>query len=103
MLSDLGRMKSEDDRIFRYSNSDKFICDAIFNPIIVNPNFLLADFGMNDTAMNLSIIFPAFMYQHLMVAIAAGNNISNHITIMVRKIGILGQPHCLNPIRTFND
>jgi len=92
----LGRVKGEDNAIFRYSSSDKFICDAIFNPIIVNPDFVVADFGMNDTAMNSSVIFPAFVEQHKVVAlaklsegIAADNKISNHITITVRKIGII--------------
>jgi hypothetical protein len=88
ILSNLGRIKGEDNAIFRYDRSDKFICDAIFNPIIVNPDFLMADFGMDDTAMNSSVIFPAFVYQHKVVAlaklsegIAADDRISNHITI----------------------
>lgn len=104
MLSNLGRMKGEDNASFGYSSSDKLICDAIFNPIIMNPDFVVANFGMEDSATNSSVIFPAFVYQHKVVAlaklsvgkafpkeigIAADNNISNHITIMIRKIGII--------------
>lgn len=70
--------------------------DAIFNPIVVNTNFLVANFRIDNKAMNSSVIFPTFLYQPKVVAlakrirrIAADHNISYHLTLTVRKSGII--------------
>jgi hypothetical protein len=39
--------------------------------------------------MNSQMIFPTFIYQHKMVAIAADHHIGNHIPITLRKIRII--------------
>jgi hypothetical protein len=89
-------MESKNNVVFRYARGDEFISDAVFNAIIMNPDFVIADFGMNHITMNSQMIFPTFMYQHKMVAlaklsegIAADNQIANHIPISVRKIRLI--------------
>src|SRR4028119_825676 len=89
MLSDFGGMESKNNAIFGYARGDEFLSDAVFNAIIMNPDFVIADFGMNHITMNSQMIFPAFMYQHKMVALAAHHHIGNHIPISIRKIRIV--------------
>ena len=96
MLSDFGWMESKNNAVFGYARGDEFLSDAVFNAIIMNPDFVIADFGMNHTTMNSQMIFPAFMYQHKMVAlaklsegIAAHHHIGNHLPISIRKIRIV--------------
>jgi hypothetical protein len=51
-------LKSQDDVVFGYSGSDEFFGDAVFDPIIMNPNFVVADFGMNDGTVDSMGLFP---------------------------------------------
>jgi hypothetical protein len=96
MLSDFRGMESKNNAIFRYARGDEFISDAVFNAIIMNPDFVIANFGMNHIIMNSQMIFPTFLYQHKMLAlaklsegIAADHHIGNHIPITLRKIRII--------------
>src|SRR6476469_9813734 len=89
MLSDFRWMESKNNAVFGHASGDEFISDAVFNPIIVNPDFVIADFGVNHSTMNSQMIFPTFMYQHKMVAIAADNQIGNYIPTSVRKSRIV--------------
>jgi hypothetical protein len=89
-------MESKNNAVFGYARGDEFISDAVFNAIIMNPDFVIADFGVNHSTMNSQMIFPTFMYQHKMVAlaklsegIAADNQIGNYIPISVRKSRIV--------------
>jgi hypothetical protein len=41
----------------------------------VNPYLVIANFGMNNGAMYSASIFPAFLNQHVMIAIAANNQV----------------------------
>jgi hypothetical protein len=56
MNSDVRWMEGQDDVIFWYSGDNKFFGDAVFDAIVMNPDFVITDFGMNDGAMN-SVIF----------------------------------------------
>jgi hypothetical protein len=96
MLSDFGWMESKNNAIFGYARGDEFLSHAVFNAIIMNPDFFIANEGMNHITMNSQMIFPAFMYQHKMVAlaklsegIAADHPIGNHLPITLRKIRII--------------
>ena len=82
-------MESKNNAIFGHARGDEFISDAVFNAIIMNPDFVVGDFGMNQITMNSQMIFPTFIYQHKMVAIAADHHIGNHIPITLRKIRII--------------
>jgi len=82
-------MESQNNAVFGPASSDEFVSDAVFNAIIVNPDFVIADFGVNHSTMNSQMIFPTFMYQHKMIALAADNQIGNHIPISVRNIRII--------------
>jgi hypothetical protein len=96
MFSNFGWMDSKNNAIFGHARGDEFISDAVFNAIIMNPDFVIANFGMNHIAMNSQMIFPTFMYQHKMAALAklsegivAAHHIGNHIPITLRKIRII--------------
>jgi hypothetical protein len=96
MLSDFRWMESKNNAIFRYVSGDEFISDAVFNAIIMNPDFVVANEGMNHITMNSQMIFPTFRYQDKMVAlaklsegIAAHHHIGNHIPITLGNIRII--------------
>jgi hypothetical protein len=89
-------MESQNNPIFGHASGDEFVSNSIFNPIIMNPDFVVANEGVNHSTMNSPMIFPTFMYQHKIIAlaklsegIAAHHHIGNHITITLRNIRII--------------
>jgi len=61
MGADMGGMKGEDDAGFGYSGGDEFVGDAVIEAVVVEPNLLIADFGIKDKVMNPFDVVPSFI------------------------------------------
>lgn len=90
-------MKRKNDAIFGDFCRSEICSTTGFNAIGVHPDFAIVDFGMNNTTMDATPIFPTFAHQHKTIAVplkggyadAANDNTSINRPIAVRQIGII--------------
>jgi hypothetical protein len=89
MLTNLYGMESKDNFIFWDTRCHKFIGDAIFNPVVVDPDFAIADFGMDDRAVNATPLFPTFMDEEMVGLVLTNHNGCGDISISVGDISVM--------------
>ena len=76
-------MKSQDNFVFGNSGGDQFTCDAIFNAIPLNPNFVVDNLNVNDTAVNALFVVPSSVHQQKVIAIAVNDDILVNLSVAV--------------------
>jgi hypothetical protein len=65
------RVKRQNNAVFGHPSSDQFLGNAIFDAIVMYPYFIVADFCMDDDAVNPLRSIPAFLHEHIVIAIVA--------------------------------
>jgi hypothetical protein len=78
----MGRVESEDDVIFGYACGNEFIGDAVVESVVVQPDFVIADFGIKDQGMNSFFATPAFGNQEIASVILAHDNFAGAAVLL---------------------
>jgi len=62
-------MECQHDLVFRNACGNEFFGNAAIDPIVVHPEFAIAEFGVKDEAMNPSFVLPSFVNYDEMIAV----------------------------------
>jgi hypothetical protein len=91
MGTDMRGMKGKNDTIPRDASSNKFVSNAFLNAIVMNPDLTVANFSMDDRAVDSMSLFPALMHEKIVTPIPADDNIGCNINIAVGNASIILQ------------
>lgn len=88
VLADMGRMESEDNTVFGDTCGDESSGDAVVEAVVVEPDFVLANFGIKQQAMNPFDAVPAFVDDQVAGLVLADDQLAGGRTIAVEDLAM---------------
>jgi len=62
--------------VFGDTRSNEFVSDAVVESVVVNPDFMVADFGIKNEGMNSLLVNPAFVDYEVACFVVCNNQLA---------------------------